>query len=436
MTSGQLFLAVVSSVRWHSEGSIILLSLKEKCMVRTRSPQWLLAATSLAYLLIAIEIIIMISPFALYFYGVYGPILNFFASFQLTRWTTEFFLPHMVFLDDPLILFISYLQVLLVIGLILFLSAAIPLYWGRFTKKGVVHISFYSKIRHPQYLFLAISGFGLMLYWPRFIIVFMYVTMLFVYYFLARNEEWRMQIEQPAVYESYMAQTPMFLPGEPGGKIYRLLFGWITPRGLGLVTLYLVTLAGAMLLALGIRMYTINHIYPVYEEGLALVSVFPRPPEEIKELYRKAHIVKEVDSLIATQKGANLVYVMPGDFFLNALVTDEDRRFSDNMIERFPEILEWHQHKFKGGLGKFFRIFYNFVSTLGSVPTNYDVERLVFVKVTDAQNRLVPPQEVLTMGLKRVPVLLIDLDATTYKVISVIRTSEKNKWGKMPMPTF
>ncbi|MDD3814514.1 MAG: hypothetical protein PHZ02_07685 [Desulfocapsaceae bacterium] len=405
-------------------------------MVRTRSPQWLLAATSLAYLLIAIEIIIMISPFALYFYAVYGPILNFLASFQLTRWTTEFFLPHMVFLDDPLILFISYLQVLLVIGLILFLSAAIPLYWGRFTKKGVVHISFYSKIRHPQYLFLAISGFGLMLYWPRFIIVFMYITMLFVYYFLARNEEWRMQIEQPAAYESYMAQTPMFLPGEPGGKIYSLLFGWITPRWLGLVTLYLVTLAGAMLLAMGIRMYTINHIYPVYEKGLALVSVFPRPPEEIRELYRKARIVKEVDSLVVTQKGANLVYVMPGDFFLNALVTDEDRRFSDNMIERFPEILEWHQHKFKGGLRKFFRIFYNFVSTLGSVPTNYDVERLVFVKVTDSQNRLVPPQEVFAMGLQRVPVLLIDLDATTHKVISVIRTSERNKWGKMPMPTF
>ena len=45
----------------------------------------------------------------------------------------------------------------------------------------------------------------------------MLIGRLFVYYFLARNEEWRMQIEQPAAYESYMAQTPMFLPGEPGG---------------------------------------------------------------------------------------------------------------------------------------------------------------------------------------------------------------------------
>lgn len=406
-------------------------------MVRTKSPQWLLATTGIAYLLIAIEIIIMISPFALYFYGVYGPILNFLTSFPLTRWTTEFFLPHMVFLDDPLILCISYLQVFLVIGLVLFLSAAIPLYWGRFTKKGVVQISFYSKIRHPQYLFLAMSGFGLMLYWPRFIIVFMYVTMLFVYYLLARNEEWRMQIEHPAAYETYMAKTPMFLPGEPGGKIYRLFFGWISPRWLGLLAVYLVSLGGSMLLSMGIRMYTVNHIYPVYQDGLALVSVFKRPPEEIEDLYRQARTSKEVeDLLVDSQPGANLVYVMPGDFFLNALVTDEDRRFSDDMIERFPEILEWHQHKFKGGLGRFFRIFYNFVSTLGSVPTNYDVERLVFVSVTDDQDQLVPSQEVFAMGLQREPVLLIDLDAKTHEVIAVSQTSENHKWGKMPMPTF
>lgn len=406
-------------------------------MEHPKSPQWLLAATGFAYLLITIEIIIMISPFALYFYGVYGPILNFLASYELTRWTTEFFLPHMVFLDDPFILFLSYLQVFLVIGLLLFLSAAIPLYWGRFTKKGVVQSSFYAKIRHPQYLFLAISGFGLMLYWPRFIIVFMYITMLFVYYLLARNEEWRMQNEQPAAYEVYKAQTPMFIPGEPGGKIYSLLFGWISPKWLGLLTVYLLSLCGAMLLAMGIRMYTINQIRPVYQEGLAIVSVFARPADELRKIYHQAQTSPAVENLLATTaSGANLVYVMPGDFFLNALVTDEDRRFSDDMIERFPEILEWHQHKFKGGLGKFFRIFFNFVSTLGSVPTNYDVERLVFVRVTDAHHQMVPPQQVFAMGLQRVPVLLVDLDASTHEVITATRTSEQHKWGKMPMPTF
>ncbi|MCK4839273.1 MAG: hypothetical protein KAS94_10760, partial [Desulfobulbaceae bacterium] len=58
----------------------------------------LIAGTIFAYFLIGIEIIIMISPFALYFYSVYGPVLKFFSSTPYLSWTTEFFLPHMIFL--------------------------------------------------------------------------------------------------------------------------------------------------------------------------------------------------------------------------------------------------------------------------------------------------------------------------------------------------
>ena len=208
-------------------------------MPAVKGQKILLIGTILAYCLIAIEIIIMISPFALYFYSIYAPILNFLASSPLFSWTTEFFLPHMVFLDDPFILAISYLQLLLVIGLVFFFTAAVPLYWGRFTGKGVVSISFYSKIRHPQYLFLAISGFGLLLYWPRFIILIFFVTMLYVYYLLARIEERRMMHEVPGAYEKYMESIPMFLPGEPGGKIFTALLGWIKPKWVGIFVSYI-----------------------------------------------------------------------------------------------------------------------------------------------------------------------------------------------------
>lgn len=405
-------------------------------MREKKSPRLLLAATIIAYCLIGVEIIIMISPFALYFYSVYGPILNFLSASPLTSWTTEFFLPHMVFPDDPLILWISYLQILLVVGLVLFFSAAIPLYWGRFTGRGVVQISFYKKIRHPQYLFLAISGFGLLLYWPRFIILFMYITMLFVYYLLARNEEWRMKQEEPQTYRDYMANTPMFLPGEPGGKIYDTLFGRIKPKWLGLIVLYLVTVTITMLLAVGLRSYTVSRIPNLTADSRTLVSVFPRPADELKEVYQQAMARDEVSSLVNSDKGANLVYIMPGDFFLTALVTDENRRFTEDMIERFPEILEWHQHKFRGGIRKFFKIFYNFVRTLGTARTDYDIERLIFVRVTDGRGQPVAAGDIFAMGLDRYPVMIVDLDAYSLEVMSVVNTSGEHKWGKMPMPTF
>ncbi|NIQ92918.1 MAG: hypothetical protein GWO11_00935, partial [Desulfuromonadales bacterium] len=59
--------------------------------------------TALAYVLIALEVLFMITPFALYFYGVYGPVLEFLSARPATAWMVEFFLPHMVFVDDPLL---------------------------------------------------------------------------------------------------------------------------------------------------------------------------------------------------------------------------------------------------------------------------------------------------------------------------------------------
>ena len=49
-----------------------------------------------AYLLIGVEILYMISPFALYYYGTYGPSLNFLHQWPATAWLTGFFLPHYV----------------------------------------------------------------------------------------------------------------------------------------------------------------------------------------------------------------------------------------------------------------------------------------------------------------------------------------------------
>lgn len=404
-------------------------------MGELRNSRLLLLSTAAAYCLIGVEIVIMISPFAVYFYAVYGPILDFFAAHPLLSWTTEFFLPHMVFVDDPLILGISYLQVLLVVGLLLFFSAAVPLYYGRFTKKGVVQMSFYSKIRHPQYLFLAISGFGLLLYWPRFIILILYVTMLFVYYLLARNEEWRMQQEAPERYVAYMEKTPMFLPGEPGARIYALCFGWIRPKWFGILVTYAVSLALAVWIALGVRAYAVQQLPTVAIGEKVYLPVFPRSPEEISTLAAVLDGAPEVQTLLRELQ-PNLAYIFPGDYFLTAIVTDQDRRFSDDIIERFPEVLEWHQNKFRGGLGKFFKIFYNFVSSLGSVETDFDVERIVFVRVVDASGLPAAKENLFDIGMKRTPVLLVDLDAFDERILTVIKTSGKHKWGAMPMPSF
>ena len=185
------------------------------------------------YLLIGLEILIMVSPFAAYFYAVYGPLLNWLYSFPATAWLTGFFLPHAVVSKSALLNFInSFGHTLFSLGLIAFLFGAVQIYSAKFRRKGVVTGWLYRWIRHPQYLFLAVAGLGLLLFWPRFFILALYISMLFVYYLLARHEEQRMLAQHDESYHAYMQRTAMFIPGKPGGKIFRAMFG-MRPRAGG-----------------------------------------------------------------------------------------------------------------------------------------------------------------------------------------------------------
>jgi len=413
-----------------------LAALTEEKMKEPRQHRWLLAGTVIAYLLIGLEVFIMITPFTLYFYAIYGPVLEWLTNSPNTAWLMEFFLPHLVFVDNSLVRWLSYLQILFMVGLLMFLLAAIPLYYGRLRKKGVVRFGPYAKLRHPQYLCLAISGFGMLLYWPRFIILILYVSMLFVYLLLARNEEQRMKREVPGIYEEYMQKTPwMFLPGNPGGRLFEYFFGWLKPRWLALLFCYLLCLGGSILFAFGLRSYCISTLPSSLQENIQLISVYQRPAEEIQALYQKLQKSPKLVQLLQ-QEQVNMAYIMPGDYFLTGLVLEEGPRFSEAVLKRYPQLGQWHERKFQGGPKKFLQLFRSFWKTWSYFRTTYDIERFVFIRVTDFRDQPVPADAIYQMGVKRTPVLVVDMDSEYFDILDVIQASGKNLWGKLPMPNF
>jgi len=404
-------------------------------MLQKKNQRVLLLATAAAYSLIALEVLFMITPFALYFYGVYGPILEWLSANRTTAWATEFFLPHMVFINDPLLNTLAYLQCLFVIGLVMFFLAAVPLYYGRLTGKGVVTFGPYARLRHPQYLALAISGFGLLLYWPRFIVLIFYIIMLFVYYLLARNEEWRMKHEQPGNYDEYMKNTWMFLPGEPGGWLFSNLFGWASYRKIGLVFCFLVVLFSSIFAAIILRTYSLDRVTQVKINNQLLVSVYPRETAELTDLQQVVMSSAQAQALL-NGRNYTLVYVMPGDFFLTGLILQEGPRFSEDVIKRFPHLSEKPTGRHDGNLVKFFRLGYKFYQTIGTTRRAYDYERLVFVEAVDLEGEPVHGERVFDMGVKRLPSLVVDIDSETLEVLYVSEVSGNNAWGRLPMPNL
>jgi hypothetical protein len=56
--------------------------------------------------IVALEIVIMISPFAFFFYAVFNPFLHILNQWTITRWLTAFFLPHMIVPPNEVLIFI------------------------------------------------------------------------------------------------------------------------------------------------------------------------------------------------------------------------------------------------------------------------------------------------------------------------------------------
>src|SRR3989442_5239734 len=67
--------------------------------------KWILSGL---YGLMMIEVIIMISPFAFYWYSLYAPTLQHLHRWRATAWMEAFFLPHSVITTSPTLEFMRW----------------------------------------------------------------------------------------------------------------------------------------------------------------------------------------------------------------------------------------------------------------------------------------------------------------------------------------
>ena len=101
----------------------------------TKRTFWVIAAF---YVLIAFEFLYMASPFAIYFYSVYGPGLNFINKYPALVWLSTVFLPHIV-VETSSVLVNSHNivgGVFFIIGFLGFCITAGQVYYYKLARKG------------------------------------------------------------------------------------------------------------------------------------------------------------------------------------------------------------------------------------------------------------------------------------------------------------
>jgi protein-S-isoprenylcysteine O-methyltransferase Ste14 len=286
----------------------------------TRGVSWTSAAF---YLLVAFEFFYMVSPFAAYLYAVYGPGLDWLAGNAAANWLICFFLPHVVArTTSPLVNAAAIVgSVLFVVGIVAFLVGAVQIYSSKLLRKGSVQGGVYRWIRHPQYLALLTASLGMVLVWPRFLVLFGFVTVVFAYVALARAEE-RACARQFPDYEAYMERTGMFVPYPLESPFRRLPRARSVGFRIALwVSSYVVALGVTALIGLAAQSHAVNSLYAHYTEDAAYISVGPLSEAQIVELAgiatREPRVATAVDE---AGEGARFInYILPTEMYVSEI---------------------------------------------------------------------------------------------------------------------
>lgn len=359
----------------------------------------------------------MASPFGILLYSFYDPFLAGARRSELTAWVAAFFLPQSVYAtNSPFIEFIRHGEYLFYIGLAGFFVSAAPVYWAKLTRKGMVSGFVYRYIRHPQYLFFMLSGFGLLFIWPRMMMLTLFLIMSVFYFYLAKFEERRMQAQHPD-YSAYRRRTAMFIPGNPGGRLFNLLFGWMPNRTLAQMMAVLSIVVVAFAGAIGLRTLTVANLSTaeLSDQKILAISIFPHDEAYLRDAVTKAIADETLRNALDRQGNASFTaHVLPKDY---------------GMLGKFVSINEHHEAEIVSN-------FLNRSSLRGFLwGTDSDDVKVVLSRIDKPGKRFVPLAEIMDMSAKMTPVLIVDLHLPT-GTLSNLTMTDTTYYGDVPQPIF
>lgn len=379
------------------------------------------------YFVICFEILIMISPFAGFFYSAFNPVLLGLAKYPATKWLSSFFFTHMVVPPNgPLKVVRVMGSVLFLFGIAVFFACAIQVYSHKFLKRGAVLKGLYRWIRHPQYLGLSAAGLGLAILWPRFIVVVLWLVMILVYYILSKDEERRMLGQHSETYSGYMARTGMFLPKGLEGSI---AFSTVAGKVVLFVLVSVCAIGGAFVL----RAYTVRHLPLWTGSNVTALAVLPEDQQMMQHRMPEILNVEQVRSRLKENE-SYVVYFLPTNYVMQGLIADTGGDWQlykrHHSIGRFTD---WVFHPFTH-LGGAHHSVFEPADHSGHSMAAGSVRRLIFLKVSNVVGA--GPTDVFAVSAVRTPDFMVDLDVHSLNILDLKTLPVETAWGRVPTPAF
>lgn len=401
------------------------------------------------FFIMAFEIMIMISPFAFFFYSVFNPFFRLIDNYAALRWLTSFFLPHMIL---PPTLFLVTIRILgsflFVAGCLTFLVCALQVYLGKIFRWGLADKGLYKFIRHPQYLALAMWGVGMCILWPRFIVLFSLSIMFLLYYFLAKDEERRMTARYGESYKEYMSKTGMFTP-----QFIDKWFSAFMPnkpiRSFLAPALTIVVVMGTGFLLREISLHSLPFIT---QRNITLVSILP------EDNYLDNTVLDGITKLqsnsaegILRPDKDYLGYLMPADYVMQGMIANTGSDF--HLFKQHRTIMmitEWVFHPFehlRASPSLHMAQMHNVdpaIARRHHCPIGINdstmecrtcpYRRVILVEICNPNGQRYSGQDMLSFNVTRIPVCYVDINAITGEIVNVKQVNKTTAWQDVPTP--
>jgi protein-S-isoprenylcysteine O-methyltransferase Ste14 len=391
--------------------------------------------------IVALEFVIMISPFAFLFYAALNPLLLALNQSALTRWLTAFFLPHMIVPPDAFLKTVRVLASAAFLGgMAAFLVCALQVYAGKLLRPGVARRGLYSLIRHPQYLALAIAAWGLAIMWPRFLTLTLFAVMLFLYYLLARDEERRMLHRFGDSYQAYLERTGMFLPRQLERLVVRSAQRppLTVSRAIAILLVLLVVCAGS---GFALRAYTVRHLPLATVAGVDVITItrddLASAQDLLPSVLRDAAVTSKLQAARGRAGHRLLAYFLPIDYIMQGMIADTGPEWKLFHRHRtFRMITEYILHPFAhvaGGHHHMMNMPHHDPSLHNSPIMK---RRVIFLDVFADRRPLASPESDFNINVHRVPLLFVDVHLHTAEILQIQPLSGGSGWGAVPTPMF
>jgi protein-S-isoprenylcysteine O-methyltransferase Ste14 len=410
----------------------------------------------IVFFIMAFEVMIMISPFAFFFYSVFNSFLHWLENFSATRWLTDFFLPHMIL---PPTLFLKSIRilgsVLFVVGAVTFAICALQVYLGKIFKWGIADKGLYSIIRHPQYLALGLWGTGMSILWPRFLVLVSLALMFILYYFLAKDEERRMLAQFGEGYHQYMDRTGMFLP--------RGMERWISlpvASGRHRLLRYAGIVVGVPALVIGtgfvLRAITLDSLLFKTNHNLTLVALLPEDDplsEKALDAMVKSASPSQKELAFLEEGKDYLGYLMPVDYVMQGMIANTGQEFHlHEQQHTFALIADWVLNPFEHLRRSPSAIMAEMHNVDPGIARRHHCplglndpalqcavcpyRRVILIEIDHAGRGHLADAGLFSFGTQRVPVCYVDVNTATGEIVSIHKVGRATAWKDVPTPAI